>query len=553
MKIQYKIINIIILYIIFNLTYYVLFPYRGTVAIFYVVCMLFSTANYFVSIFRNGNSILPGELLALRTALNVSGSYIIEFTWELWKWLGIGFIMILISMKVSGLLKKEKRIKSRLFMGILTFAAIIGISKIQLREAPFKVIPDYWQPKTSYYTYGTPLTFLALCQNMKIEKPEGYDQAIAKEIYQEIEVENEKAKNSEGMPVKPTVIAIMNESLSDLGIIRKFNSDPDYLEFLHSFEEPEIQGNLLVPVYSGGTCNTEFEFLTGMSMGNFPKGVFPYQQYNLTTIPSLAREFKAQGYDTLAIHPGEETSWNRKNALLDLGFDRFIGKDEFRNPEYIRYFISDKSCYERLIEEFENKERETFIFCVTIQNHGSYDYLLFPDDEMVQLDDELNSYIDAKEYMSLVKKSDEALKNLIEYFKQVDEPVVICVFGDHQPGLNEKFYEALYGKNMATLTIEEQALKYTTPYFIWSNYGLDQSVRSDTSSNYLGAILLNEIGVPVDAFFSFLLHMEEAVPQFSANFCKTKDGVMHSLNDKESHMEIEQYRILQYYEMFDSK
>ena len=278
MRIQYKIINIIILYIIFILTYYVLFPYRGTITIFYVVCMLFSTANYFVSIFRNGNSILPGELLALRTALNVSGSYIIEFTWELWKWLGIGLVMILISMKASGLLKKEKRIKARLFMGILTFAAIIGISKIQLREAPFNVIPDYWQPKTSYYTYGTPLTFLALCQNMKIEKPEGYDSAIAKEIYQEIEEKDEKTENSEVMPVKPTVIAIMNESLSDLGIIRKFNSDPDYLEFLHSFEEPEIQGNLLVPVYSGGTCNTEFEFLTGMSMGNLQKGVFPFQQ-----------------------------------------------------------------------------------------------------------------------------------------------------------------------------------------------------------------------------------------------------------------------------------
>ena len=182
---------------------------------------------------------------------------------------------------------------------------------------------------------------------------------------------------------------------------------------------------MLVPVYGGGTCNTEFEFLTGMSMGNFPRGVFPYQQYDLTQIPSLARAFKEQGYDTLAIHPGEATSWNRKNALLNLGFDRFISKSEMHDPEYIRYYISDTACYERLIEEFENKERETFIFCITIQNHGSYDYLLFPDNEMVELDDDLNAYIDAKEYMTLAKRSDEALKELLDYFSQTDEPVVI--------------------------------------------------------------------------------------------------------------------------------
>ena len=97
-------------------------------------------------------------------------------------------------------------------------------------------------------------------------------------------------------------------------------------------------------------------------MRNLPRLSYPYQQYSLKTLPSLAREFKNNGYDTVAIHPGKPENWNRKNALLNLEFDRFIDKNDFIDPEYIGYFISDKSCYDKIIEEFKNKEKEKILF-----------------------------------------------------------------------------------------------------------------------------------------------------------------------------------------------
>ena len=187
----------------------------------------------------------------------------------------------------------------------------------------------------------------------------------------------------------------MNESWSDLNIIHDFESNPDYMPFWHSFDTPVMKGDLLVSVHGSRTCNTEFEFLTGASMRNLPRLSYPYQQYSLKTLPSLAREFKNNGYDTVAIHPGKPENWNRKNALLNLGFDRFIDKNDFIDPEYIGYFISDKSCYDKIIEEFKNKEKEKFIFAVTIQNHGGYNSSRFNNDEMVQLGSELNTYTDA--------------------------------------------------------------------------------------------------------------------------------------------------------------
>lgn len=158
----------------------------------------------------------------------------------------------------------------------------------------------------------------------------------------------------------------------------------------------------------------------------------------LETLPSLAREFKNNGYDTVAIHPGKPENWNRKNALLNLGFDRFIDKNDFIDPEYIGYFISDKSCYDKIIEEFKNKEKEKFIFAVTIQNHGGYNSSRFNNDEMVQLGSELNTYTDAREYLTLIQKADQALESLFTYFEKIDEPVIICIFGDHQPYLDEE-------------------------------------------------------------------------------------------------------------------
>ena len=72
---KYWIINVAILEIIFIFFYYICFPYRITVIIFYGIGVVFSIANYCVGIFRNGNAIMPSDIPALKTAMNVSSNY----------------------------------------------------------------------------------------------------------------------------------------------------------------------------------------------------------------------------------------------------------------------------------------------------------------------------------------------------------------------------------------------------------------------------------------------------------------------------------------------
>jgi len=60
----------------------------------------------------------------------------------------------------------------------------------------------------------------------------------------------------------------MSESYADFNNIRELETSEPVMPFFDWLKnQPEsISGNLLVSVFGGGTCNTEFEYLTGSSM-----------------------------------------------------------------------------------------------------------------------------------------------------------------------------------------------------------------------------------------------------------------------------------------------
>ena len=547
---KYWIINVAILEIIFIFFYYICFPYRITVIIFYGIGVVFSIANYCVGIFRNGNAIMPSDIPALKTAMNVSSNYKIELPINSFKWISLAIICCVVTVCVCRMIENRMKIKTRICLGgLILVSTLSGYMGIDFKNGYYKINLDYWEISNSYYKYGIPVTFLTLCQNTKVKKPENYKKESVIEVYNTYDDNNNREQNITD-DKRPTVIAIMNESWSDLNIIHDFESNPDYMPFWHSFDTPVMKGDLLVSVHGSRTCNTEFEFLTGASMRNLPRWSYPYQQYSLKTLPSLAREFKNNGYDTVAILPGKPENWNRKNALLNLGFDRFIDKNDFIDPEYIGYFISDKSCYDKIIEEFKNKEKEKFIFAVTIQNHGGYNSSRFNNDEMVQLGSELNTYTDAREYLTLIQKADQALESLFTYFEKIDEPVIICIFGDHQPYLDEEFYEKLYGHSLKELSSEEEEKRYMTPYLIWSNYDTGiQKERKNTSANFLGTLLLNASGILENPFYEYIYSMQQEITEMNRDYYRTKDGVLHKSDEDDEWLK--EYQDMQYYEMFD--
>lgn len=158
-----------------------------------------------------------------------------------------------------------------------------------------------------------------------------------------------------------------------------------------------------------------------------------------------------------------------------------------------------------------------------------------------------------EQYLSLIRLTDEDTRSLIDYFRGVDREVIILFFGDHQPNLEKGFYDLAYGHNTSTLPLSEFQRKYITPFYIWSNKGLEARDEGYTSINYLSQLLLETAGLKNTPYGYFLSDLQEEWPVINANGAMDSEGNWYYLTDEEftGDEDIQTYRILQYNRLFD--
>jgi phosphoglycerol transferase MdoB-like AlkP superfamily enzyme len=414
---------------------------------------------------------------------------------------------------------------------------------------------DLWNQKVSYQTNGVITSFLLNTKYLKVEIPQNYSIEKVNDVISKVNsVGTEKSIDNNVDSSRPNIITIMNESFSDLNMIGNFKTNQDFMPFIHSLNKNAIKGNLFVSTFGGGTSTTEWEFLTGNSMAFIPPGGLPYQQYIHGSSNSLVRNLKALNYNTIAIHPYPGSGWSRDKAYPLLGFDKFITIEDFQNPEVVRNcFASDSEDYKKIIKTYEEKQKDDklFIFNTTIQNHGGYetDNSIFGDS--VYLIDQ--NYSDVNEYLSLIKKSDEAFEELIKYFSNQKEPTIIVLFGDHLPALDVGFYEQLYQKPIDSLTLKEIQKKYTVPFVIWANYDIKEQYIDKISTNYLSSLLLDVANLPSTGYNKFLGSAYKEMPVININGSINAQGYYYSFDKSDNKDLINDYKILQYNNMFDTK
>ena len=178
----------------------------------------------------------------------------------------------------------------------------------------------------------------------------------------------------------PSIVCIMNESYADLSIFEGMHAGYGGPRFFNDIEDMLQQGTLYVSVKGGGTCNVEFEFLTGCSLSCVPPGAYPYVSYNLFGVSNLVRQLGDLGYRTSAIHPNHATNWNRNIAYRQLGFERFYSIDDFDgDTELMRDLVSDSASYDKVCDLLQASDEPQFIFDVTMQNHSGYETGLLPE------------------------------------------------------------------------------------------------------------------------------------------------------------------------------
>ena len=551
MKIRIQLLNIVLFELIMALLLFLFGKLKTALRCQTILFMIIGLANYYVLEFRSA-PIMPWDILSIGTAASVANNFKYTLSKET-VFVLIGFvILILLESKVTLELKKDWRIRVG---GVLaSFALLWGFTAMLHQDstvARFKLYDKLFTPTVMSKRDGTAVAFLMELKYIVVEKPDGYNKEDAAALLASYDT-----NDTESATHTPNIIVIMNEAFSDLSVLGDFETNEDYMPFLHSLMQEgtpnTISGHLNVSVLGGNTANTEFEFLTGNTMAFLPQGSVAYQQYVKSNDYSIATYLKSKGYDTITMHPYNASGWDRDKVYPLLGFDTFYSLKDWVNPVKIRKYVSDQSCYDKIIELYEQKDANTpfFLFNVTMQIHSSYseEYDNFHPDITV----EGTSSKILPNYLSLIKLSDQALENLIEYFSQADEDTIIVFFGDHQPSNSVAApVWKINGRSGDSLTEEEEALRYKVPFIIWANYDIEAASNVETSANYLGSHVLRAAGLPLYDYRNYLSQLEGQYPVLTAIRAENAQGISTPVKDVKS--TLQDYMTLQYYNIFSQK
>ena len=576
-------------YMLMILLYFAFFAATGSIKVPFLVVhpIIFglAVAHSYIVDFR-GTPFIPMDFLSITTAVGVAGTYSYTLTYNVLIAALLFIWMMIFSIKiVTPKYNLITKISSRVFCGSF-FAVIMILFYGTSVFADMGIRPDFWNQSRGYHNYGFSFMFFCNTKYLYMSEPSGYDPDKVGDYIQHIvdkpqeEPDNDTDDNSN----KPNIICIMNESLADLSVLGEFTTNEDYMPFLRSLTENTIKGNTYVPVIGAGTSNSEFEFLTGHSTAFLPSGSNAYMLYIKKPLASLVSTLEGQNYSSYTMHPYYEKGWNRLNVYNNMGFDLFDTIEDLlipdmmyeysRNgsdPDYLqsmadiyypgtdlllRQYISDSYNYDVLIENYENRDKSKpyFAFNVTMQNHGGYTTPALNFNEEIYVTSSSTSYEKVNRYLSLVKRSDEAFKELVDYFSNVKEPTVICMFGDHHPSVENAFISELLGvNNLSSLTIEQEQARHATPFYIWANFDIEEQYIDKLSVNYLSSLTLKTAGVKLTDYNEYLLKLMEELPVIdTVGYIDSQNNYYRWSSDSPYREKLNEYEQIQYNNIFDS-
>lgn len=540
---------------------------RITMAVSSVLMYGISLAEAFVVSFR-GRPIMLTEVLAVRTALSVAGNYTFHVSKVM---AAAGAAVVLMNLIFWFFPVRLKGLKVRLLTAVIGLAAVWGGARLFFDQMVPRMglAVNLWYLEESYGTNGFVLSSAVSLQYMVKEPPAGYSEGKVKEIVQKVQErsdENESQPAAENVETTEAIqpvnlICIMNESLSELKMAGDYETNTSYFPFMDNLSENTVKGSLCVPVFGSLTSNTEFEFLTGDSMALLPANCIAYQFFVRPGILSLVSTLKAQGYRALAMHPYPGENWNRNACYKNMGFDEFWDEEMYEDSGQLRLYVSDRADYDKIIEavdQKENPEDRLFIFNVTMQNHGGYDILFDSFRQEVRLTGDLEGkYPKTDQYLSLMLESDRAFEYLVEHFEQSDEPTMIVIFGDHQPGVEDEFYDEIRGTPSSQISGADRMIWYQTPFYIWTNYEMPSKDMGMLGSVFLGSEVLNLANLELTPYDSLRLKLAEEVPVVHFLGCWDKNGTFYSWEDAEKGQEFSEllldYERLVYNHSLDNK
>ena len=481
-------------------------------------------------------------------------------------------VYIIVAAIASLLIQSEKLSLKFKSIGFIAMAAsIMLINKPLYKNTELNnnlyVIGNVYNQVATFNSKGFLYSFIYSYNTNKISKPDDYD---TRGVIAKIDAFEPLTDASVADIKKPHIIMVMGEAFSEFSLNPNFDFT-GYTDPLYNYKkikENSYYGQIVVPNIGGGTADTEFDVLTGLSTRHLRGAPFAFRLVG-GDFDSIAHSLNSLGYNSEFIHPGHSWFYNRQNVYAYMGFSRMVFMDEFKDANEKGMYIAEDATIERMIEMFENHLNENpatpyFQYCVTIQNHGPYkDKYLVDTNFNTTLDisdDDINAI---SNYYEGLHDADRELKRLTDYFESSREPVVLIYFGDHLPAYASSVYNAAYPNEYDAGSIGDLTRLYKTPFIIWENSEA-KSLNLNTpdfgegsenhifSSNYLGAFLLEYLGFEnLSPFTDYLNELRREFPVIMEHQSFTPDGIPSTELSDEQREKLILYRNWEFYKIFD--
>ncbi|NBG89405.1 LTA synthase family protein [Isachenkonia alkalipeptolytica] len=510
--------------------------YRGVLFVF-VLSMILGIVNANKVTLRNVPFQL-NDLLLVRELLVLTSDLITPFS------IALGILAIPVIYGLYRLIKKwfgDSPFSNRKTTALLAAAVCFGI--LLLGQGLYAEAYGPWQLG---FIYSLPRAVV----DEEPDTPMATDPKDLNELADRLLGEKDER---EGAPPReledphPNVIIFMSEAFWDINLLDG-NFTPNPIENFENLREESIHGEVYVPVFGGGTANTEFEVLTGISLKTYPADWHVVYRHDIhEPVPSLASIFKEKGYRTEALHPFFQWYYQRDEVLPLLGFQHFTALEDLEDPPTLGPFVSDDYVTDRLIEQIEASEEPLFNYTLTMQNHAPYHA---PRGEpVIDFDHYLNERQEnmLQNYANGLYYSDQALKRLVDYLRDSDEPTLLLFFGDHLPmfgGDFDVYREMGFIDDETPEELKDDLRLHTVPYILWANYPLEKEEPPLQNATVLPLLVLEQAGMEKPLHLQLVREIHNRAPLIQNNHYTDGEGNRYDADSEEYQRIIEWYRII---------
>jgi len=325
------------------------------------------------------------------------------------------------------------------------------------------------------------------------------------------DIANEPLPLKEATPARsavyPDIIVIQHESVFDPRIFG-LPVEPIVDAFLSPADGES--GRLNVDIFGGGSWQSEFSLLTGLSSASFGSSAYYLFKKGAGRFhSSLPRWLAALGYETTLMSSCRRGFLNYDEFYSSIGIDERIFIDDFPSPFDVRRFEatnSDAMFLEAVIDAHARRIADDptprFLYALTNFNHGPHHRRLVPSG---QLEEErafamasLGDGEYAEYYARLVETASTWRKLKAKLASNFPgRPVLVLHYGDHQPVLtrriNRQLKRAEDGRRSFRTFYAIEALNI--PHF-------SPGRGADLDIAFLGTVALQRAGLSLDPIFA---------------------------------------------------